>query len=194
MIKKLFLALVLMTGFALGQGTIVNNPYSVSGPTTIWSLAGAAQLAVTGSDQACDDGAIHFTEIFVPYTMSATGIFYLVGSVGGTDSVMGSLFNSSGTLVSGAVCGNLTTKAAGAIVGSATEFQKLAFTGGAVTLTPGRYFIAVQFNGTTAKFRSPTIPGAPFICDEDSGTKWVQASITPGTAFVADKGIIGGIY
>jgi len=207
MLKKIVLIAclcLLSSGVGYGQdqtsktGTITGlttdlTISGVTGPSAIYSLGGNTNLAVQGSDQACDDGDRHFTEIYIPYTMEITGIFYLVGSVGGTDSVNLELFDSDGTLVAGAQT-NETTVKCGAIVGTAAQWQKDAFTGGAVTVTPGRYFISAQFTGTTAKFRSPTVPTGVGIIDEDTGTVHTDASITPGTAFVADKGIIGGVY
>lgn len=196
----LIAALILMGGLTFAQdesGTVGGG----SGvglqptilPTIIVSEAGQPPLVVVGSDQACDDGDRHFTEINVPYVDTVTGIWYLVGSVGGTDSVTLELFDSAGDLVPGGSTAASTVKE-GAIVGTAAQIQSDAFTGGPIVLQPGRYFISAQFSGTTAKFRSPTVPGAKFICDEDTGTAHTPASITPGTAFVADKGIFGGLY
>jgi len=206
MLKKLILTACLCLlgiGVSYGQdqvsktgdiGTIIDLTLTgPTGPSSIWGVGGNTQLAVQGSDQACDDGARHFSEVYIPYKMSITGIFYLVGSVGGTDSVTCELFTSAGVLVTGGTSAASTVKQ-GAIVGTAAQFQKCAFTDGVITVGPGRYFISAQFSGTTAKFRSPTITGTPGIVDEDSGTVHTDASITPGTAFVADKGIIGGVY
>ena len=186
--KKILIAALLMSGLAFSQ-TYYNPVAPSSIPTVIVSEAGDVISATApGSDQACDDGARHFTEINIPYPMSVTGIWYLVGSVGGTDSVALDLYTSAGVLVTGAT----TTVAGfpGAIVGTAAQVQSDAFTGGAVTVAAGKYFISAQFTGTTAKFRSPTVTGLKYICDEDAGTVGTPASITPGTAYVADKGII----
>jgi hypothetical protein len=195
----LIAALILMGGLTFAQdesGTVggeglVTITLPATLPTCIVSEAGQPQIVAVGSDQACDDGDRHFTEINVTNVDTVTGIWYFVGSVGGTDSVTLELFTSAGVLLASTAA---STVKYGAIVGTAAQIQSDAFTGGTVILQPGRYFISAQFSGTTAKFRSPTVPGAKFICDEDTGTAHTPASITPGTAFVADKGIFGGLY
>lgn len=198
MIKRILAIAFLLGGVILAQDGVegtIHNPVSVTTlPTVINSEAGfPISVTAPGSDQACDDGDRHFTEINIPYRMSVTGIWYLVGSVGGTDSVDLELFTSAGVLVTGGSTAESSVKF-GAIVGTAATIQSDAFTGGAITVEPGRYFISAQFSGTTAKFRSPAVTGSKFITDEDTGTQHTPASITPGTAFVKDKGIIGGIY
>jgi len=197
--KNFLIAILFLMGgltFAQDEGGTVGGGSGVGIqptvlPTIIVSEAGQPPLVVVGSDQACDDGDRHFTEINVSYVDTVTGIWYLVGSVGGTDSVTLELFSNAGVLLASTA---ETSVKEGAIVGTAAQIQSDAFTGGPVVLQPGRYFISAQFSGTTAKFRSPTVPGALFICDEDAGTAHTPASITPGTAFVADKGIFGGLY
>ncbi len=159
----------------------------------VYAVGGAPQVGTDGASITADDGDRHFSQIFVPYTTSVTGIFYLVGATGGTDSVVVELFNSAGTLVTGA-----SSVSAGGfsshIVGTSAQLQSVPFTGGAVSISPGVYYISAMFDGTTATYAAYEVPGSKFIADTDAGTAWTPASITPGTAYVDSEGIIGGIY
>lgn len=157
----------------------------------IWAKGGSTVLATSGTDKACSNGARWWVEIYIPYNVTLNGIAYLVGSVGGTDSVMVHLYNSAGTLVASS---KHTGATHGAIVGTAAQFQSCPFySGGSTTTyaaTAGLYYATVQFNGTTAKFRTYPIPGSKFIANTAAGTWDVAANITPGTTFVADDGPI----
>ena len=157
---------------------------------TIWSTGGSTVLATAGTDVACSDGARWWTEITIPYNVTLTGIFFLVGSVGGTDSVVVELHNSAGAVVASSVQGDTTIAD---IVGTAANIQKVPFYS-TYAATAGKYYIAVQFNGTTAKFRAYPIPGSAFIAATAAGTFKTGAAITPGTTFTADKGPMSGVY
>jgi hypothetical protein len=147
-------------------------------------------LATSGTDKACSNGARWWVEVDIPYNVTLTGLAYLVGSVGGTDSVIVQLYNSAGTSVA-------TSKAVGAhhgaIVGTTAQFQSCPFTA-TYAAAAGKYFASVQFNGTTAKFRAYPIPGSKFITGTVAGTYDVTAGITPGSTFTADDGPIVMTY
>ena len=155
--------------------------------THIWAVGGATLLATSGTDTAPTSGARFWVEMQIPYNVTITGIAYMVGSAAGsTDSVIVQLYNSAGTSVA-------TSKTTGAHhgvkVGTAANMQSVAFSTPYVA-TAGQYFVSVQFNGTTARFRSYPVPGSPFITGTVAGTYDVTANITPGTSFAADKGPI----
>ena len=154
-----------------------------SQPSTYWGSSGHVALATSGTDVACTNGGRFWVSLNIPYNSTITGLAYLIGSVGGTDSVMVQLCNSAGVQVA-------TSKKTGAhhgdLVGTAAQFQSVDFTT-PYAATSGRYFAVLQFSGTTAKFRAYPIPGARFIANTSSGTWDVKADITPGTSFVVDK-------
>lgn len=158
-------------------------PATVS--THIWTSGGSVVLATAGTDVACANGTRFWSEIMIPYNTTITGISYLVGSVGGTDSVVVQLCNSSGVEVA-------TSRPVGTaadIVGTAANFQSVPLSAPYAAVA-GLYYVAVQFNGTTAKFRAYPIPGSKFIAGTAAGTWGTKANITPGTTFTADKGPI----
>jgi len=157
--------------------------------THIWTTGGSVVLATSGTDAACSNGDRYWTEIMIPYNVTLTGVSYLVGSVGGTDSVVVQLFNSAGTQVAAS---RLPGEAAD-IVGTAAQFQSVDFSS-EYDVVAGLYYIAVQFNGITAKFRTYPIAGSKFIAGSVAGTWNVAANITPGTTFTADKAPICMTY
>ena len=162
----------------------------ISNPV-LWAAGGSTVLATSGTDVACANGNRFWVQLDIPYDVTLTGIAYLVGSVGGTDSVVVQLHNSAGVEVA---TSKKTGANHGALVGTAAQFQSCPFYVGS-TATPyaavaGRYYVSVQFNGTTAKFRAYPIPGSKFIAGTAAGTWNTKANITPGTTFTADKGPI----
>ena len=187
------------TGIMTGMGAstfdgVITASGGIATPTAspvIWAKGGSTVLATSGTDAAATNGNRYWTEVDIPYNVTLTGLAFLVGSVGGTDSVVVQLHNSAGVQVA---TSKLTGATHGALVGTAAQFQSCPFAIGA-TPTPynavaGKYFASVQFNGTTAKFRAYPIPGSKFITGTVAGTWDTVANITPGTSFTADKGPI----
>lgn len=175
-------------GGTLGITGILTPAAGVTNPTEsthIWPVGGSVVSATAGTDAAATDGDRYWTELMIDDNVTLTGISYLVGSVGGTDSVVVQLCNSAGVEVatSRAVSGTA------ALVGTTAEFQSVAFTA-PYAATAGVYYVTVQFNGTTAKFRTYPIPGSPFVAGSVGGTWQTKADITPGSTFTADKGPI----
>ncbi len=129
------------------------------------------------------------SSLFIPANVTLTGLAFLIGTTGGTDKAIVSLYNNAGTLVA-----NSTTASSGTTVGTAANLQSLDFTATYAAVGPARYWAAVQTNGTAAYVR--TIPA---YCSLGPTTSQTNASavpaatITPVTTFTADIGpvIIG---
>ena len=158
--------------------------------TVIWSKGGSVALATSGTDQAPTSGPRQWVEVQIPYNVTLTGIGYLVGGTGGTDSVVCELYDSAGTIAVRSIAGdaNIAT-----LVATTAEFQKVPFTS-TYAAVAGTYYISVQFNGTTARLRTFPIPNSPFVANTAAGTFKTGASITPGTTFVASEGPISFVY
>ena len=172
-----------------GTNTFTGGVLLATQPSVYWAAGGAVALGTAGTDVACTNGGRFWVELNIPYNTTITGLSYLIGTVGGTDSVVVQLCNSAGVQVA-------TSRAPGtaaAIVGTAANFQNVAFSAPYAAVA-GRYFAVVQFNGTTAKFRAYPIPGSKFIGNTAVGTWNTKADITPGTTFVADKAPIMFTY
>jgi len=84
---------------------------------------------------------------------------------------------------------------AGATSSGANAFQDFALLQSPI-LQPGRYFIAVQCNGTTATTRRQAAAnGGNTMTQSATGTfGTVPASFTPPTTFTADVGPIARLY
>lgn len=137
---------------------------------------------VSGTDTACTSNTIYVTEFYIGTDFFATGLGYQIGSVGGTDKVVSTLFDSSG-----APLANSAT--AGATVGTAATVQKVDFTAPFAIKGGQKYQAGVVFNGTTAKFRSiPAGASAGVFAGTGTQTFGTVAAITPVTTFTADKG------
>lgn len=152
-----------------------------------WSGSIGALLATAGNDTACTNGGIFWAPIFVPCNCTITGIAYLIGSVGGTNSAIVALYKADGTLLANSAL-------AGVTVGTAANMQALDFVTPYAAIGPAVYYVAVQFNGTTAKFRTHTIPGLKFVTGTVAGTFGTLPSITPGTTYTANQGPIAVTY
>lgn len=139
-----------------------------------------------GTDTACSNGDRYWCSIFVPHNISITGIGYLIGSVGGTTKVVVELKDATGASLA-------NSATAGATVGTLATFQEVSFTAPYAAVGPAWYYLVVQFDSATAKFRTiPTALGISqtAITNTAAGTFGTVAAITPGTTFTADKGPI----
>jgi hypothetical protein len=168
-----------------GAATLTGG-YTVPTMTTVlYAAGGAPLLATAGTDIAQVAGTIYWVEVMIPYNVTLTGVTFLVGSVGGTDSVVCALHNSAGTQVA------ITTRA---IAGTAAQLQSIAFTS-TYAAVAGKYFISVQANGSVAaRLRAYPIPGSKFVASSTTGTFGTIGNLTVGTTFTADKGIISAVY
>lgn len=145
-------------------------------------------FASLGTDTTPVSGTLYRSEIFVPHLATWTGIGVLNGSVAATDNALVALYDSAGVLVANSAL-------AGTVASGVNAFQQRAFTA-AVTLLPGRYFIAVQMNGTTTRFRTwAAANGGNQMTASSTGTfGTLPASFTAPTTFTADVGPIGHLY
>lgn len=158
--------------------------------SNIWSVGGAVVLATSGTDVAPTDGPRQWVELQIPYNVTLTGIGYLIGSVGGTDSVVVELFDSAGTLVARSIANDT---APAVLVATLAEFQQVAFSS-TYNAVAGTYYMAISMDGTTARFRAYPIPNSGFVANTAAGTFKTAASITPTTTFVVAEGPISFVY
>lgn len=133
-------------------------------------------------------GTIYWASLFLPRKMTATGLGYLIGGTGGTDKVIGALYSSAGVLLANSAI-------AGTTVGTNDTLQDLAFTTAYAVTAPGLYYVAIQMNGTTARFRS--VAASTFLnllTASATGVFGTLTALTVPTTFTADKGPIAYIY
>jgi len=169
------------------SGAGVAVPTTPQGPR-ILPNTNIQAFASAGTNTTMVAGTLYRSEIFVPFLATWTGIGILNGTTAGTDNGLVALYDSNGVLIT-------NSAVAGALSTGANAFQNRAFLN-TVTLTPGRYFIAYQQNGTTATIRTHAAAnGGNQMTSSATGTfGTVPASFTAPTTFTADVGPIGWLY
>lgn len=167
-----------------GQGA----PTAPQGPRILPNVPIGA-FASLGTSAVHVAGTWYRSEIFVPHWAPWTGINVLNGVTVGTDNLMVALYDTNGVLVA-------NSAVAGVLSAGANAFQSIAFTSATGPLAPGRYFVAVQCNGTTATTRrQAAVMGGNTMSSSATGTfGTVPASFTPPTTFTADVGPIASLY
>lgn len=173
--------------YAAGIVSAAGGYVVTGGSPVIWAKGGSVVDTTQGFNTVAVSGTRYWVEVNVPSNVTLTGVAYMVGGVGGTDSVQVNLFNTSGTLVA---TSKTTGTHHGVIVGTAEQFQSVAFAS-TYAAASGRYFASLQFNGTTARFKTYYITGEKFIAGSGTGTyDTAVGSITPGSSFTIKKGPI----
>lgn len=165
----------------------LSSPTNRQGPSILPNVPILA-FASLGSSAVHVAGTWYRAEIYVPHLASWTGISVLNGATVGTDNLMVGLWDTAGNLI-----GN--SAVAGALSAGANAFQNIALLY-PVLLTPGRYFIGVQCNGTTATTRRQAAAnGGNTMTSSTAGTfGTVPATFTVPTTFTADVGPIASLY
>lgn len=131
-------------------------------------------------------GTRYYTSIQIDTPTTITGIAALIGATGGTDKFIYELHDAAGVMVA-------TTALAGVTVGTANTWQKIAFTA-PYSAAAGRYFIAVQLDGTTARLATQNSPTSPNLTGSATGTFGTSAAITPPTTYTAGVGPVAVLY
>lgn len=146
--------------------------------------------AVAGNDTACTNGTIYVVKFTPDRPFKATGIGYQIGTTGGTDKVVATLFDAAGAVLAYSDTG-------GATVGTSSTSQALPFTSvSTYTVAPGvDYFAGVVFNGTTAKFYTLAAGSSQGnIAGTGTQTFGTPAAITAPSTFTANKGPLAYLY
>jgi len=146
-------------------------------------------LSSLGTSTTPVAGTIYWADVFIPETAKVlTGVGVLNAATVGTNKWVVGLYNSAGALVANSAL-------AGALTAGANAFQQVAFTATYTTPKPGRYWIGVQLDGTTDRFR--TIAAATWIdvlTTSATGTFGTLTALTPPTTFTADTGPVAYVY
>jgi len=172
---------------AAGYGT----PTYYQGPLRlpVISLGSLALSSYETNGTAPVAGTMYLTEIHVPFTQTWTGIGVLNGTTVGTDNHLVALYGTNGAVIA-------NSAVAGAVSAGASVMQNRAFTAPA-TLVPGRYFLGVQSNGTTATLRHlAAANGANASTGAQAGTFGTVPSTltTVPTTFTDVQGPIAQLY
>jgi hypothetical protein len=166
------------------------SPAFAQGPL-IWPAIALGSAALTGYETngvAPVAGTVNLTEIYVPYGATWTGVGVLNGTTVGTDNFIVAIYGSNGALLANSAL-------AGTLSAGASIFQNIPFTA-TVQLPAGRYFIAVQSNGTTATLRHILAANGSNVMTSATvgvfGT--LAATVTPPATFTTALGVIVQLY
>lgn len=177
-------------GLDLVADNFVGGTYGV-GLHPGWGVRNWQPIAATsGTDTFFANNSLFVTSLLVPTTKLITGVGFLLGSVGGTDKVIVSLYSSTG-----AVLANSTTASSGTTAGTAANTQEIPFTSTLTVQGPQVVWVGVAANGGTAKLRTvPAFTGGGIWGNSLAWTHGTVAAITPPTALTADKAPIVYLY
>jgi hypothetical protein len=147
-------------------------------------------VATSGTDTTPASGTQFVTSLYIPASMTLTGVSYLIGSVGGTDKVYAVLYGPTG-----AVLANSSLASSGATVGTAATQQTLAFTATYAVKGPGRFYIGISMNGATARLRTVLAQcQAGILGGTVTQVHGTVAAITVPATFTADQAPIVFVY
>ncbi len=133
-----------------------------------------------GLDKTMVAGSRYYTSIQLGNPALLTGAAVRVGTTGGTDTWVLELHGPTGLLLAAT---------AATTAGTAATWQKIDFTATYNLTIPGTYYLAVQSNGTTAKFDSVNAPTSTgIVTGSATGSQGTPASITPPTTYTANLG------
>lgn len=163
------------TGTRLAYSTVPIGSVAYSSFGTSVSVTASTSLVVSDLD--------------IPAPFNATGLAVLIGATTGTNTVILSLYDVSGSLVT-------NTPVAGTLTGTANAFQRIDFAS-QIVLPAGHYYLALQMNGITDKYRAIAastfvIPVGATLTGSAFGTQ--TPVIVPPTTFTANAGPIGYVY
>ncbi len=143
-------------------------------------------LATLGNDTTPVSGTIYLAQINIPVGFVVTNISCLNGSAAATDKYVYGLYNgSNGALIA-------STALAGVTAANTNVFQTVIPLTAPYTaaLTNGIYYIALQTNGTTTRFRTITANGANDLTKSQTGVFGTLPQITLPTTFTVNVGPI----
>jgi hypothetical protein len=169
-----------------GQST----PAVLQGPAILPNIA-LGSAALTGYETngvAQVAGTLNISEIYIPHWNTWAGAGVLNGTTVGTSLGIVALYGSNGALIANSAI-------AGAVTAGANVMQNRAFTS-PVTLAPGRYFIAVQYNNATDTVRHVLAAnGSNVVGTSVAGVfGTIPATITAPTTFTTAVAPICQLY
>lgn len=158
----------------------VRLPKFLASPRMVHTGGMPARVTTDGTDATPAVTSTYLAEIYVPDNVTTTGVALFNGSVAAGNITAG-IFNSLGHAIGQSV----STAMAGT-----DAYQLIPL---AATLTPGTYYIGVQFDSTSARFNTHVV-GA-FAAGEITGqTYGAMPTVTLPTTFTTGKGPIASLY
>ena len=149
---------------------------------------GSVAYGSFGTSTTPTAGSLYWAEVFIDRPITLTGIAPLNAATVGTNKYVVALYDSTGAVLA-------TSDLAGTTTSGADAFQQIPFTATEDITQPGRYWIGLQLDGNTDRFR--TIAASTFIDVFTKSSAAVFGTITnftPPTVFTANVGPIAYVY
>jgi len=166
---------------------VANGANPQTGSSNLVQNAAAYSYFTQVKDKTMVSGTRYYSSTIVGFPALLTGVQVLIGTTGGTDNWLAELHSPTGVLLA-------TSATAGTLVGTASTWQRFAFTATYNLTAPGTYFIAIQGNGTTAKLATLNSDVNPTLTGSATGSFGTGASITPPTTYTANLGPMALLY
>jgi hypothetical protein len=144
-----------------------------------------ATASSSGNDSTPVTTETYVSEIFIPCTMTITGIAVFCGSVT-TGNVTVGLADANGQPIAEA-------KSASTAVPTADVYQRIPFAAPYVAKGPAMHFIQVQYDSTSHRYNTHTV-GNHAVMKQTSQTYGTFTSFTVPTTFVTNIGNIASLY
>jgi uncharacterized protein (DUF2141 family) len=141
-----------------------------------------AQVSTAGTNATPVTTETYLAEVFIPATMTVTGIALMNGDAAAGNITLG-LYDANGVFLG---------KSASTAQSGTDAYQRVALSS-ALSLPPGTYYVAAQFNNTSARFNTHAFGnfGAGKLTSQTYGT---MPGATMPTTFTADLGPIASLY
>lgn len=151
---------------------------------SVWATGDSPpQTATTGTDTTPVVTETYVARVFVPVASTLTGISILNGSAVAGNMKLG-LFDSTGALVA---------QTASTAQSGTAAYQDVAFTTPYAVNGPAMYFVAAQFNNTSARFRTHAV--GRFTAFKKTGeTYGTFTALTNPNTFTTALGPIASTY
>lgn len=175
--------------FTVGTGGLTAAMAAITGNNVNWALGGSPASGSHGNNTTMVAGTTYWVQGFVEANQTLTGISVLVGGTGGTDKWIVALYDYQGNLLANSALTGTNVSA------TANTQQSIAFTATYNAIGPAYVFMALQSNGTTAKFQSYTTPGAAYVASSATGSFGTLPSpLTPGSSYTNATGPVCSTY
>lgn len=161
----------------------INPALPLSLGSTVFHSGGVPPVATTtGTDTTPVTTETYIVEMFVAHTFKATGVAILNGSAA-AGNVTVILYDANGQ--------PMIQSASTAQSGTAA-YQKVPFSATVDLPGPARYFVGLQCNNTSARFRSHPIGN--FIAGKKTSETYGTATAITTSTFTADLGPVSDLY
>lgn len=155
---------------------------TLTGASVFHSGRAAPFTTTSGTDTTPVVTETYIVEVFVDHNVTLTGVKLLNGSAA-AGNITAHLYDANGKPMA---------KSASTAQSGTAAYQAFAFSSAITVPGPARYFVGIQCNNTSARFRSH--PLGNFIAGKKTGETYGTATAITTSTFTADLGPICDLY